>query len=141
MLKGNHCEALKINQKNDNTIIKGYISSEQLHKELQRSGQATVSYIEKLKETMSDEDLKALNEQIASEEFREQLHKAVDTAKEKINQIYEKTQLSQRLGKEKQNIINMINSYQKQLEYEQHNKLKIENEELKEQLKNSKKNT
>lgn len=134
MIKGNHVDAKACDQKN-NTITKGYVSSEQLHKMLEKSGISTVSYIEKIKNSLSEEDIKAQTEQIASEEFRQQLYKAVDTAKEKINQIYEKAHLSQRLGDARKEIERQANHIRKQLESEQIKKLEAENKALREAQK------
>lgn len=129
MLKGNHCDALSINEKNDNTVTEGYISSEQLQQELKNAGKITTSYIESIKEKMSDKDVIALKEQINSEEFRNQLRKATEDSKEKIAEIYERNRLKTNLANIQKERERIYNDYVKNLE--EYNK-KVSEAEIKE---------
>ena len=113
-MQGNSCEAISINEKNDNTITEGYISSQQLQEELKNAGKITTSYIEKLKTSLSEKDAIALKEQIESEEFRMQLRKASEDSKEKINQIFERSRLSKSLREQAINIQNMKEKFNKE---------------------------
>ena len=137
-IQGNKCEAISINEKDDNTITEGYISSQQLQEELKNAGKITTSYIERLKSTLSSEDAKAQQEQIESEEFRQQLWKASEDAKEKINQIYERSRLSKSLREQAINIQNMKDKFNKEFDdfMKQNQEETIKN--LKSQLKKAK---
>lgn len=128
---GNNCEAISINEADDNTVKEGYISSEQLAQEMREMGKATVSYIEKMKGSMSEADKQALNEQIQSQAFRTQLRKAAEDSKEKINSIYERAKLSKSINEQKQNIENLKSQITKNYEELEKTILKNENELLK----------
>ena len=139
-MQGNKCEALSIDEKNDNTVTEGYISSQQLQEELKKAGKATTSYIESLKASLSNEDYIAQKEQIESEEFRNQLRKASEDAKEKINQIFERSRLSKSLREQAINIENLKNKFNQ--EYEKFIKDNQEKtiQNLKKELEEAKKN-
>lgn len=134
----NHPNILICSQE-DNTIVDGYMTPAMLQAEIQAKGQIAVNYIEKLKENMKAEDIKATQEQINSEEFQKQLEFASSISKEKVEQIFEKRQAEARLKKAVANFRQKQNEYNeayKKAELEYH-KLRGDKYEKKLKKKNS----
>lgn len=126
--------------KTDNTVTEGYISNQQLIEEMSRAGKTTVSYIESIKNSMSEEDKKALKEQIADNQFREQLRKAVFESKDKIDTIYHKNRIAANINKASQNLQNAHKKYVEAYDKFEKESMKAEIERLKkpnEPIKNS----